>query len=208
MYLNPAHYEKDISRNLEFARERAFGVLTVSAPGGPIAVHLPFVLSDDGTQLEAHVMRSNPIWRALAEPMKALMIVSGPDGYISPDWYGAQNAVPTRNYVAVHLRGTLRRLDPGQIHDVVERLADAMEARLAPKPVWKSSKMDREVLERMYRMIVPIEMEIESVEGTWKLNQNKPAEQALAAANALETGGFGQSIAELVALMRTASSGR
>lgn len=205
MHPNPVFHEQDPVRNLGFARDRAFGVLTVSGPDGPIAAHLPFILSEDGTRLEAHVMRSNPIWRTIEQPAKALMIVSGPDGYISPDWYGAKNAVPTRNYVAVHLRGTLRRRDPGDIHGFVERLSDAMEARLAPKPVWKISKMEPDVLARMYRMIVPVEMEIEGVEGTWKLNQNKPAEQALAAAEQLEATGFGQEIGALVALMRKAN---
>ena len=208
MYLNPKFQEPDPKRNLDFVRERGFGVLSVSGIDGPIAVHLPFILSADGKRLEAHVMRSNPVWRAIEEPTKALMVVSGPDGYISPDWYGDTDAVPTWNYVAVHLRGVLRRVDPGEIHAYVERLSDTMEARLAPKPIWKSSKMASGALERLYRMIVPLEMDIESVEGIRKLNQNKPADQAMAAADRLEEGGFGQDIGALVAMMREANATR
>lgn len=205
MHPNPVYRGDDLARNLNFVRERAFGVLTVSGEAGPVAAHLPFVLSGDGKRLEAHVMRSNPVWRAIETPQKALLIVSGPDAYISPDWYGVEDTVPTRNYVAVHLRGRLVRRDPGEIEGFVERLSDAMEKRLLPKPVWKLSKVSPDVLARFYRIIVPVELEIESVEATWKLNQNKPREQALAAADALAADGFGMEVAALVALMRAES---
>jgi transcriptional regulator len=79
-----------------------------------------------------------------------------------------------------------------------------MEARLAPKTPWRTDKLDDEALARLYRMIVPVEMEIEDVRGTWKVNQNKTAEQALSAASHMEATGFGQEIEALAALMRRA----
>jgi len=60
--------------------------------------------------VHAHLVRSNPIAQCLrAGERKAVLAVSGPDAYVSPDWYARMpDQVPTWNYVAVHLRGTRR----------------------------------------------------------------------------------------------------
>ena len=111
MHPNPAFRKAEDAQNIEFARDRAFGVLAINADGGPLMSHIPFQLSEDGTYLEAHLVRSNPILRALVDgPLEAVIAVSGADAYISPDWYGVADQVPTWNYVAVHLRGSLRAL--------------------------------------------------------------------------------------------------
>jgi transcriptional regulator len=67
--------------------------------------HVPFVLNANGTEAELHLVRSNPIARAVTGPTQAVLAVTGPDGYVSPDWYDTPDQVPTWNYVAVHLRG-------------------------------------------------------------------------------------------------------
>ena len=99
----------------------------------------------------------------------------GPDGYVSPDWYGIGDQVPTWNYVAVHLRGTLDLLPQESLRGHLDRLSAAFEGRLLPKPPWKTDKLSADVLERFLRMIVPCRMTIGDVQGTWKLGQNKTA---------------------------------
>ncbi|MFV0473689.1 MAG: FMN-binding negative transcriptional regulator [Pikeienuella sp.] len=203
MHPNPIYRGADEARNLAFARERGFGALTIAGEAGPLLSHAPFVISEDGGAIGAHIVRSNPIWRALREgPARALLAVSGPDGYISPDWYGIDDQVPTWNYVAVHLRGELRLLDQAALRPHLEALSEEFERRLAPKPVWRIDKMAEEPLARMMRMIVPVSMRIESVEGTWKFSQNKTDAARIAAAEALERTGFGQEVPALAALMR------
>ena len=202
MHPNPSFRSPDAARNVDFARERSFGALTVAGPDGPLASHIPFILSEDGETLAAHVVRSNPIWRLLRNgEAKALMMISGPDGYVSPDWYGIDDQVPTWNYVAVHLRGTLRLSPDDALRPHLEALSDSFEARLAPKPVWKLGKVAAEPLNRMLRMIAPVEMTVESVEGTWKLNQNKDDAVRLRAADEI-TGGAGAELEALAALMK------
>lgn len=74
----------------------------------PFLSHVPFLLSGDGSEARLHLVRSTPITRALlTAPRAARIAVSGPDGYISPDWYGLADQVPTWNYVAVHLTARL-----------------------------------------------------------------------------------------------------
>lgn len=198
MHPNPAFRGADAATSLAFARSRGFGTLAVNGPAGPLMSHVPFLLSDDGRVAELHLVRSTAIARRGPEPAEAVLSVTGPDGYISPDWYGVADQVPTWNYVAVHLRGTLCRLPQDDLPAMLDRLSDAFEARLAPKPVWKTTKMTAGVMDRMMRQILPYRLEIAEVQGTWKLGQNKPEPVRLAAAAALEAGGA----AELAALMR------
>jgi transcriptional regulator len=54
------------------------------------------------------------------------------------------------------------------------------------------------------RMIVPFRLDIEAVDGTWKLNQNKDARVRLAAAEALARQPFEGAAQTLAGLMRTA----
>ncbi len=209
MHPNPIYRTPGDARNLAFARERGFGLVTVAGPEGPLASHIPFVVSEDGTRIAAHIVRSNPIRLALKDgPLPALMAVSGPHGYISPDWYGMEDQVPTWNYVAVHLRGALRLAPPEGLRAHLERLSESFERRLAPKPVWTLDKMTPDALARLERMILPVEMTVESTDGTWKFSQNKPFSAMLGAAEGLEASPLGAEIAALAAMMREAAQGR
>ena len=202
MHPNPVYRQAPESRARAFAAERGFGVLTAAGPAGVLAAHVPFVLEDD--RLAAHLVRSNPLARALRRgPAEALMVVSGPDGYVSPDWYGEADRVPTWSYVAVHLRGTLALLDQERLRAHLERLSANFEDRLAPKPPWTLDKMSDEAIASMLRQIVPVEMAVASVESTFKLNQNRGAGAREGAAAALAEGGTpGQETPALAALMR------
>lgn len=202
MHPNPAFRAEEAARHVEFARARGFGVLAVSEGDIPLLSHVPFLLSEDGAEVELHLVRSNPIIRALAEPRLARIAVSGPDGYISPDWYGVADQVPTWNYVAIHLTGYLEVLPQERLRDLLDRQSAFFERQLLPKPVWSADKMDPSALERMMRMIVPCRMRVTDIQGTWKLNQNKPDEARSNAADQVGLAGIGSEIGRLAALMQ------
>ena len=202
MHPNPAFRGDTSARNLAFARQRGFGVLAVNDDHGPLISHVPFLLNEDGTQAHLHLVRSNPIVRRLDDACPAVIAVSGPDGYISPDWYGLPDQVPTWNYVAVHLRGTLRRLPDDALRPILDAVSDDFEDGLAPKPPWRTAKMDPNAMDRMMRAIVPIRLDIDTVDGTWKLGQNKPEDARLGAAKGVGNGTAGQETQALARLMR------
>lgn len=204
MHPNPAFRAETRARNLGYARDRGFGALSVNADPAPLIAHVPFVLDDDGSFADLHLVRSNPISREVTGPMPAVIAVTGPDGYISPDWYDAADQVPTWNYVAVHLRGTLVPLEAGDLRGALDRLSAHFEAQLLPKPPWTADKMDPEALARMLRMIRPFRFDVAGVDGTWKLGQNKPDAVRRAAADHLASAPTGQETALLAALMRGA----
>lgn len=200
MHPNPIFHDADARRNMAFARERGFGVLAANGHAGPMVSHLPFLLHDDHADL--HLLRSNPIARALDTPLPVTLAVSGPDTYVSPDWYAVPDQVPTWNYVAVHLTGTLERRPQDELHALLDRQSAFYEDRLLPKPPWKTAKMAPEVMEKMMRMIVPCRMIVTGVDGTWKLNQNKPDDVRLRAAQQVDAYGFGTDTALIAAMMR------
>ncbi len=203
MHPNPVFKTQTDDFNLAFARERGFGVLSVNGEHGPLIAHVPFHLADDGKSATLHLMRSNNITRQCSEPLDGVIAVSGPDSYISPDWYEVEDQVPTWNYTAVHLRGRLVMLEQEALLDVLDGLAGEFENRLAPKAPWTNAKVTPKVLDRMMRMIVPFRFEIESVEGTWKLGQNKPGDARPNAAKQVRGYGIGQETALLAALMQS-----
>jgi transcriptional regulator len=202
MHPNPAFRQTPADRNIAFARARGFGVLTVNGPEGPLAAHVPFLLNADATCADLHLARSNAIIRA-GLPAPALLAVSGPDAYISPDWYGPHHEVPdqvpTWNYVAVHLRGVLEALPDDALRPHVDALSAEHEGRIAGKRPWTSAKMTEGAMPRMMRMILPFRFRVTAVDATWKLNQNKPTDVRARAATALAEGDAGaQAIATLI----------
>ncbi len=202
MHPNPAFRTATDQRNLDFARGRGFGLLALNGPDAPLMSHIPFLLDQNGEKVELHLVRSNPIARHVSGPMPARIAVSGPDSYISPDWYGVPDQVPTWNYVAVHLSGTLVRQSGSALRSLIDRQSAFFEDRLAPKHPWSTHKMTDDVLERMMRQIEPFVLTIEAVDGTWKLNQNKPDEARVSAADQVEGFGIGSETAMLSAMMR------
>jgi len=191
MHPNPAFRQTPAAESVDFARSRGFGLLIVNGEAGPLVAHVPYLLDAAGAVAEMHLARSNPIARA-ALPLPAVLAVSGPDAYVSPDWYGPHDTmpdqVPTWNYVAVHLRGTLEPLPAEALRPHVDALSAEHEGRIDGKRPWTSAKMSPGAMERLMRMILPFRLRIDRVDSTWKLNQNKDAGLRQGVADALSRG--------------------
>lgn len=206
MHPNPAFRHIPEAHSIAFVRERGFGILAICSDDGPLMSHIPFLLSEDGLFAEFHLVRSNPIARLITAPLKARLAVQGPQSYVSPDWYGVEDQVPTWNYVAVHLVGEVRLQPQEAMRDLLNRQSAFFETRLLPKPEWHADKMTPEVLVRMMRQIVPCVMRVDEIASTWKLGQNKPDEVRLRAADHLGPAGQGQETETLAELMRNPPS--
>ncbi|MGB0904148.1 MAG: FMN-binding negative transcriptional regulator, partial [Mangrovicoccus sp.] len=94
----------------------------------------------------------------------------------------------TWNYIAVHLRGRLEKAEPEALPGMLDRLSAEFEARIADKPQWTRGKMPQDLQNRMFRQMMPCRLHIEEVTGIWKLNQNKPDEVRLRAADHVQDG--------------------
>ncbi len=190
MHPNRAFAWEDRDEMLGFVAAIAF--CTVAADG-PMVAHVPVVVAPPD-RIRFHVARGN---RARLDGRRAIVSCLGPDAYVSPDWYGTPEQVPTWNYLAVEAEGPLRRLDEAELTALLDALGAAHEARLAPKPAWTRAKMSVSRFEAMLKEIAGYELLIEDLRGTRKLGQHKSDAERAAAAN-----GLAPFNPELAALMR------
>ena len=187
MHPNPAFRWEDRAAIRDLVAQIGFGALFAATPDGPRVAHVPVVWLGDAS-LGLHIARGNGIARHL-DDATALFTLLGPDGYVSPDWYGlGPDHVPTWNYVAVELEGTMRRMDRDALTDQVDRLSAEQENRLDKTP-WTRAKMDPKKFDAMLNAIVGYRLEVTAWRGMLKLGQNKPAEARLAAADGIEASG-------------------
>ena len=184
----PPMFKTDRAASLAFAEARGFGTVCAWDGNKPVASSLPFYLasSDDGTPLAAfHVARHNALAGLADGTSSWLMAVNGADAYISPDWYASPDQVPTWLYQAVHLTGTVRRQSDEELGRHLDALSAKFENWLAPKPPWLSSKMTAGRMDALKKAIVGLVMTVETVEGSFKLNQHKSDADHVAIASAL-----------------------
>lgn len=202
MHPNPAFRQEHTNRHLSFAAEIGFGMLCVPHERAALLSHVPFYLEPKSDWFELHLARGNAIVRTRSDRLDATLAVQGPHGYVSPDWYQTDDQVPTWNYVAVHIKGTLTRQPQSALRRIVDELSDRFEREIDGKTPWTSDKVSADTMEKLMIQIVPYRFDIEAVEGTWKLNQNKPDSARLSAAEALASSPIGQETAALASLMR------
>ena len=172
MHPNRKFHIQDRDSMAALVRELGFGVLFVTTEQGPRAVHVPVLI--EGARLRFHVSRGNAVYPALAAGSAALFVVNGPHAYISPEWYGLEDRVPTWNYVAVELEGPVRLLDAEELVRLVDDLSAHNEARLAPKVPWTRDKMSAGRFEGLLKAIAGFEMQVVEWRGTAKIDQDKP----------------------------------
>jgi transcriptional regulator len=150
-----------------------YGFATLIAPASEHISHVPLMLDRvrgvQGT-LVGHLARANPHTEALQDGANATALFHGPHGYVSPTWYEAPG-VPTWNYAAVHVHGTVRRVDDAEAKwAIVTRLSAQYEAGSAAP--WNPETNKAQWL-KLLDAIVGFEIEITSIEAKFKLSQNR-----------------------------------
>jgi transcriptional regulator len=176
----PPHFREDRAAVLHDTMRRiGFATLVTQGPDGIEANHLPLLLDTEAGILRGHVARANPMWQQLQPGAQVLAIYLGPHAYISPNWYPTKaqtgKAVPTWNYLTVHARGTVTVMDDGDwLRAHVTALSDTHEAG-RPEP-WAVTDAPGAYIDSLLRAIVGIEIAITSLEGKWKLSQNRAAD--------------------------------
>lgn len=173
MYTPFSFVENDLSILHSCIEGNSFATLVTIDDSGPVVSHLPLLLDRaDGSNgtLIGHMAKANPQWRDITNG-DALAVFHGPHAYISPSWYREKNVVPTWNYVAVHAKGKVKLVeDQAELLDIVRRYVNFYEASMAEP--WQMGSAEPEFIEKLLDAIVGFTIEISSIEGKWKLNQN------------------------------------
>jgi transcriptional regulator len=193
VYLRPVFAEADLARITALVEANPFGLLVTHGPEGLAASHIPFAVAHegDGLVLAGHLAAANPQCARL-DGGTALAIFSGPHAYISPSWYRAQPAVPTWDYAAVHVHGTLELVTDGEaIRSSLRTLAkdDPGGFDLDALPEGFRSSMLAGI--RVFRL------RSERVEAQWKMSQNRSATDREGVIDALRAQGD-ETVAKLI----------
>ncbi|MBC2776431.1 FMN-binding negative transcriptional regulator [Parasphingopyxis marina] len=185
MHPNTRFHWQDREAMADFVRTIGFGTLFAETPDGPRVAHLPGLL--EGDRLFFHLANGNALRRHL-EGKTALFVITGADAYVSPDWYGEPDHVPTWNYVSVELEGSVAKLSKDELVAGIDALAAEHEGRLEKTP-WTRAKMADGLFDKMTGAITGFAMEVKAWRGTIKLGQNQSEQARRGAADAIEANG-------------------
>ena len=199
----PAHFKEErLEVQHALIKAHPFGLLVSVRPNGPEANGVPFLLDSETAPLgvlKTHVARANNQWRNL-DGQNVLAVFQGPRAYVSPSNYETKRetgkVVPTWNYVMVQVRGMARvHEDAHWLKAQVTSLTQTHEAGLAQP--WQVSDAPSTYIESQLKGIVGIEIAIVSIEGKWKVSQNRPEADRRGVAD-----GFGEGAAVMADLVR------
>jgi transcriptional regulator len=169
MYIHSYSHINDSREVLDFIQQNGFAALVSTVGGKPWATHLPLVLSKDGSELAGHVSRGNKAWKNFSDA-EVLCIFQGPHTYISSSWYDHEN-VPTWNYMAVHVYGTVKIMEGEELLASLKELTNKYEMH-SQKPVTVEG-MSKSYVEKEMRGIVGVTIKIINIEASFKLSQNR-----------------------------------
>jgi transcriptional regulator len=172
MYVPRYFAETDEATLFDFIDRVGVATLISAGPAGLVANEVPLLRQPEARRLWGHLARPNPQLQELAAVDEVLVNFSGPSGYVSPGWYKTPGLVPTWNFVSVQVRGSVViHDDPEEVLDIVSRLSARHEAQFE-KP-WTMDKVEPDMLAKMLSVIVGFHIEIENIEGKFKLSQNR-----------------------------------
>jgi transcriptional regulator len=119
--------------------------------------------------LVGHIAKVNPQWKYFKEHTQVLCIFNGPHSYVSSSWYEKED-VPTWNYIAVHIYGTLKIQKEDALLASLHKLVDKYESD-SKKPISIHDMSPRTM--RQIKGIVGFEIKIADIEATYKLSQGR-----------------------------------
>lgn len=194
MYLPTSFAEERPEVLADLIARHPLGLLLTTEDGGGIqASHLPLLFqpATAGTPalLRGHLALANPHGRSL-DGATALVVFQGPNAYISPSNYPSKQRdprhVPTWNYAVVHVRGRVRVVtEAPALLAIVDQLSNQFERERAEP--WSLAQAPRAYVDNLLRGIIGIELTVTSLQGKWKMSQNRLAEDAAGVAEALRT---------------------
>ena len=192
MYI-PKHFEESNPDILyEFIRLHPLATLVANTHMGHNAEHIPVMVkigSQGERQLQGHIALANPLWKSIENLEDVLLIFQADNSYISPNWFPSKKVdgrvVPTWNYRAVHMRGSIRFIhDSSWKMDFLDHLTRVHEHD--QETPWFVSDAPAEFIEKLLPAIVGFEITVREIFGKFKLSQNQSLENRAGVARGLE----------------------
>lgn len=174
MYIPNYFKIQDESVVFDIMERFSFATVVSQHNSEPFATHLPLLLNREEKVLYGHFALANGQWKD-AEGQQVLVMFQGPHSYISPSWYETTKAVPTWNYVAIHVYGELKIMtEKSEVFSTLNALVEKYEKPGSP---YHLDVVDSDYIEGLNKGIVPFRIKIAKIEAKAKLSQNHPLER-------------------------------
>lgn len=177
MRQNPSFTLADVAEMRRVIEQNPWATIVSAADDGQVASHYVMMLDEDRDDLTivGHVGRPDDLVHGMGE-RELLVVFQGPHGYVSPGWYGKDaQAVPTWNYIALHLAGVPEILSDDENLRVLDRLVERFEGRMPdPRLMWERPN-DEAFVRRLAAGTVGFRLTPTRVVAKRKLSQNKDA---------------------------------
>jgi transcriptional regulator len=177
MYTPSQYKNEDINEIKEFIRQNSFGILVSQVDGKPWATHIPLELDTDENGADvivSNIAKANPQWQHFSDTSEVLCIFNGPHSYVSSSWYQAEE-VPTWNYIAVHVYGTLKIIEEQAVIASMHKLVDKYEQN-SECPISINNLSPKTM--RQVKGVVGFQIKITDIQATKKLSQGRTEDHA------------------------------
>ena len=188
MYIPNYFKQQNIEEVKRFLHENSFGILISQGNDKIAGTHIPMELDTDEHNndiLIGHIAKANPQSKNLVDDLEVLAIFNGPHTYVSSSWYEQEN-VPTWNYIAVHVYGSIKVLEGDALLALLKKQVDKYEHG-AKNPVSVETMSDK-TLQQM-KGIVGFSIKVNEIQAACKLSQNRNERDHLNIAQKLEKRG-------------------
>lgn len=175
---NPDYAMTDADEVAQLLREHPWCAIVSHVPGRGIVVsHYPVLVDDEaqGFTVFTHVGKPDQDLHELGRH-ELTVIVEGPQGYVSPGWYGVSPAVPTWNFVVAHLTGTPEVVSQEENLRLMDVLVNHFEDQADAPARLHASAENTAYAERIIHGTVAIRMRVERFEAKRKMSQDKPGD--------------------------------
>ena len=172
MYKFDYYTEKDRQKVIDFMKENAFALVTGIGEEYPAATQVPLAIKEkDGKIfLEGHIMRKTDHHLAFEKNNNVLVIFTGPHCFVSANWYTDPHMGSTWNYMTVQAKGNIRFMDAEGTYNAVKEVSDKY---VGTQSAGAFDNLPKEYIDHMMKAIVGFSIEVESLENTFKLSQNR-----------------------------------
>lgn len=177
MYSPKYFTETDLIELDRLVEWNAFASLITTVDGRTYASHIPVLYEriEDRVIFRGHWAKPNPQWKG---DLNALLIIHGPNAYISPSWYPDKEEkarVPTWNYAIAHIYGQLEIThEENDLNAIVSELTEINETNVGSD--WEFEPEIREDHRKQLGGIVGFRLEAKQISMKFKLSQNHPSE--------------------------------
>jgi len=172
MYIPEQYKNENEAEIKDFLQKNSFGILVNQTDGKLWATHIPLELDKDENGqdiLHGHLSKANAQCESFISDNKILAIFPGPHTYISSSWYEKEE-VPTWNYIAVHVYGTIKIIEGEALLNSLKKLVDKYEAN-SENPV-RVEELSNKTM-RQINGIVGFIIEIDDIQAVKKMSQTR-----------------------------------